>query len=132
MGVVHHAAFAPWLEMGRTELLRGTGVSYADLERHGVFLVVTRLDLRFRRPARYDDLLEVRTRVVGGSRIKIRHEYEVRLLERSGMTPDDLARLRDSGQDLLVAAESTLACVNREGRPQQLPAWLIGGHDDPA
>jgi len=129
MGVVHHAAFAPWLEMGRTELLRGTGVTYADLERHGVFLVVTRLDLRFRRPALYDDLLEVRTRVVGGSRVKIRHDYEIRLVERSGASPDDLAQLRNTGQDLLVAADSTLACVDAGGRPQKLPDWLTGNGD---
>jgi acyl-CoA thioester hydrolase len=59
MGVVHHAAYAPWLEIGRTELLRDCGVSYADMERAGVFLVVTHLSCRFRRPVFYDDVVEV-------------------------------------------------------------------------
>src|SRR5436190_12187766 len=69
MGVAHHAAYVPWLEIGRTEILRDTGVTYADLEKHGVFLVVVKLEVRYRRPVRYDDLVEVRTRVTGGSRV---------------------------------------------------------------
>ena len=50
MNVAHHASYAPWLEMGRTELLRQGKVSYAELEQAGVFLVVTKLELRYRRP----------------------------------------------------------------------------------
>jgi len=121
MGVAHHAAFVPWLEMGRTELLRGCGVTYAELEQAGVFLVVAKLDARYRRPARYDDLLEIRTRVTQATRVKIVHAYEVRVLERSG---EDVGELRNHGEDLLVAATTTLACVDRDGRPQALPGWL--------
>src|SRR5215831_14574596 len=84
MGVAHHAAYAPWLEIGRTELLRDTGVTYADMERAGVFLVITRMECRYRRPVYYDDLVEVRTRVVGGSRVKIQHEYEIVVAEDGG------------------------------------------------
>lgn len=113
MGVAHHASYVPWLEMGRTELLRATGVTYAELESAGVFLVVTRLDIRYAAPARYDDLLEVRTVVSGGGRARIDHAYQAL---RVG---DD-----DRVGALLAAATSTLACVDRSGRPTPLPDWL--------
>lgn len=133
MGVVHHAAFVPWLEMGRTELLRAAGVSYAQLEAAGVFLVIVKLEVSYRRPAYYDDLLEVRTRVTGGSRIKIRHEYEIvraRDAETPAQTADgggggnNLVQRREVGEVILTAS-SLLASVDRTGRPSGLPEWLV-------
>jgi len=113
MGYVHHASYLPWLEMGRTEILREAGRSYRALEEAGVFLVIVKLDCRFRRPGRYDDLIEVRTSVTGGSRVKIEHAYEVvRVGEGS------------AGDEVLMAATSTLACVDGQGRPRELPEWL--------
>lgn len=123
MGVAHHAAFVPWLEMARTELLRDCGVTYAQLEAAGVFLVVAKLDVRYRRPGRYDDLLAIRTRVTRASRVKLVHEYEVRLLER---TDTDVGAMRGQGEDLLVVASTTLACVGADARPRHLPDWLAG------
>lgn len=124
MGVAHHASYAPWLEIGRTEILRDGGTSYEALERAGVFLVVTKLEVKYRRPIRYDDLIEVRTRVVGGSRVKIRHEYELALLERAGGAPDpgDPATPIDG---VTAVAATELACVGPDGRPRALPAWLM-------
>ena len=121
MGVAHHAAYVPWLEMGRTELLRDAGVTYAQLEQSGVFLVVTALELKYRRPVMYDDVVEIRTRVMGGSRVKIRHEYEV-VLGEDGLHAGGRAA-RHIG-DVLAIGASTLACVGRDGRVQQLPDWL--------
>jgi acyl-CoA thioester hydrolase len=118
MGVAHHAAYIPWLEIGRTELLRASGVSYADLERHGIFLVITKLDMKYRRPIFYDDLVEVRTRWIGGSRVKIEHSYELFIAERAGK-PLDLSTAIP-----IALGSTTLACINREGRPQPLPDWL--------
>lgn len=119
MGVAHHAAYAPWLELARTELLRSAGVSYADLEASGVFLVVTRLEIRYRRPVRYDDVIEVRVRVSGGTRARLEHEYELWVRERVRggeplVLPDHAAAI----------ASTTLACVGPEGRVRELPAWL--------
>lgn len=132
MGVAHHAAYIPWLEMGRTELLRESGVSYAALEEAGVFLVIVKLECSYRRPAYYDDVVEVRTRVVdaGRSRVKIRHEYQVVRAESGGLdgypgAAGALEQRREPGE-LLVAAASTLACVDRSGRPAALPDWLSG------
>jgi acyl-CoA thioester hydrolase len=113
MGFVHHAVFPTWLELGRTELLREAGVTYAQLEGAGVLLVVTKLELRYRLPARYDDEIEIRTRVTGGGRARIDHAYEVRRVAPS----------RAAG-DLCADATSTIACIGRDGRPKPLPEWL--------
>jgi acyl-CoA thioester hydrolase len=115
MNVAHHAAYIPWLEIGRTELLRECGVTYREMEAAGVFLVVVKLDVRYRRPIVYDDLVEIRTRWIGGSKIKIEHEYEVVVVERGG---------REDGTTAAVAS-STLACVDREGKVRVLPDWLV-------
>jgi acyl-CoA thioester hydrolase len=127
MGVAHHAAYIPWLEQARTELLRTSGVSYAQLEAAGVFLAVISLEASYRRPARYDDLVSVEVRVVGGSRVKLRHEYGVRLVERPGLGAAEIAGLRAAGEDLLATASTTLACIDGAGRPRALPEWLTPG-----
>ena len=123
MGVAHHAAYAPWLEIARTELLRGSGVSYADMERAGVFLVITRLECRYRRPVYYDDLVEVRTRITGGSRVKLEHEYEIVVVEDGGHGSRGPRTLGEH----VTAAATTLVCVGRDGRVQPLPEWLTPG-----
>lgn len=121
MGVAHHASYIPWLEMGRTELLRDSGVSYATLEQAGVFLVVTSVEMKYRRPVHYDDLVELRTTVSGGSRVKIVHTYELALLEDGGHGGSRATRALG---DTLAIGSTTLACVGRDGRIQPLPAWL--------
>ncbi len=124
MGVAHHASYLPWMEMGRTELLRTSGVTYGQMEARGFFLVITRCEVKYRRPLRYDDVIEVRTRVEGGGRIKIRHEYELALVERGGNPPDrsDPAVPVDG---VCAVATTELACVGADGRPRELPAWLV-------
>lgn len=117
-GVAHHSSYVAWLEMGRTELLRlgpeGTP-SYRQMEDEGVFLVVAKLELSYKSPARYDDLLVVTTRVVGGGRARIDHEYEVWHDAEDGR----------GKSRLLVTAKSTLACVDQNGKPRALPDWLM-------
>jgi acyl-CoA thioester hydrolase len=122
MGVVHHGSYPSWFEIGRTELLRGSGVSYADMEREGVFLVITRLECSYRRPVFYDDVVEVRTRVVGGSRVKIQHEYEVLVVEDGGH--GDGRTPRPAGEVVTTAA-TTLVCVGKDGKVRGLPEWLV-------
>jgi acyl-CoA thioester hydrolase len=60
MGVVYHARYLVWLDIARCEHVRRTGVSYADLEQRGLRLAVGDLRIRYRQPARYDDLVRVR------------------------------------------------------------------------
>ena len=128
MRVAHHASYPIWMEEARTQLLRASGVSYAELEEQSVFLVITKLEVKYRRPIRYDDVLEVRVRHVPAGRIKIKHEYELALVERLGGAPDpgDPATPRDG---VCAVAATELACVGADGRPRQLPDWLTA---DPA
>jgi acyl-CoA thioester hydrolase len=107
MGLLHHANYLVFFEQGRTELLRQQGLSYRDLEDQGFLLVITKVQVRYKSPARYDDLLTLRTSVVRTTHVKIEHKYEL---------------LRDNV--LLAEGESTLACIDREGRPQILPEFL--------
>lgn len=127
MGVAHHAAYLPWLEMARTELLREAGVTYAELEGAGCFLVIVKVEAAYKSSAFYDDVVEVRTRVTGGSRIKIRHEYEVVRVEAAGAGPGTITPVRvPAAGDVLLTAQTLLACVDRTGRPAALPDWLAG------
>ena len=107
MGLLHHAQYLVYLEQARTELLRAQGLTYRDLEDQGFLLVLTKIEVRYRRPAYYDDLLTIRTFVVRTTAVRIDHRYEVM---RNG--------------ELLAEATTTLACVDRDGRPQALPDSL--------
>jgi len=123
MGVAHHSSYLPWMEMGRTEMLRETGVSYASMERGGFFLVITRCEVRYRRPIRYDDLVEIRTTLERVSRVKLRHAYEMVLVERAGAAPDPLDPGVPPG-GVCAVATTELACVDRDGRPTAMPDSL--------
>src|SRR5436190_167567 len=77
MGLLHHANYLVYFEQGRTELLRSRGLSYKDLEDQGFLLVLTKLEVRYRAPARYDELLTLRTTVVKTTAVRIDHRYEL-------------------------------------------------------
>ena len=113
MGVVYHAHYLVYFEQGRTEFLRAFGRSYREVEETGVLLVVADAGLKFVRPARYDDVLVVRTRLVAASGVRLRFEYEV---------------VRPSDGLLLATGHTTLASTDLEGRPTRLPdamrAWV--------
>ena len=126
MGVAHHASYLPWMELGRTELLRDIGQTYKLLEAQSVFLVITKLDVQYRRPIRYDDIVEIRTRIVGRSRVKLQHEYEFVLAERDGSKPDIASDPSIPADGILSTASTVLACVDDNGKVQALPEWLQG------
>ncbi|GIX03026.1 MAG: thioesterase [Planctomycetaceae bacterium] len=104
MGFLHHANFFNYFEMGRIELFRAQGGSYREIEEAGLFLVVVKLECRYHAPARYDDLLRLRTRVEKISAVKLEHSYQL---------------FRD--QTLLATARSVVACIDRQGNIQRLP-----------
>jgi acyl-CoA thioester hydrolase len=107
MGLLHHANYLVYFEQGRTELLRSQGYAYRDLEDQGYLLVLTKLEVKYRSPARYDDLLTLRTTVVRTTAVRIDHRYEL---------------LREGA--VLAEGTSTLACIDRQGRVQPLPDFL--------
>ena len=106
-GFVHHANYFKYFELGRVEQLRASGHDYADLEAQGVLLVVSRIAARFHRPSRFGDTLRLRIRTERARGARIDHRYEL---------------FRD--QQLVAEGESTLACVDRQGRVQRLPEFL--------
>lgn len=108
MNVAHHSVYPVWLEIARTELLRQRGSTYRELEAAGVFLVVARMSLRYRRPAVYDDELEIEVTSLPTAGVKLQHTYRV---------------LRDN--ELLASAETTLACVDRQGQLRPVPTAVL-------
>ena len=110
MGIVHHAVYPVWMELGRSDLLRDLGQSYPEWERRGVMMSVAELHVTYRAPARYDELVEVRTRLKEVGRRKVTFAYVIlregtRLAEgesvhvvtgpdgRACVMPDDLLQL---------------------------------------
>src|SRR5947208_11450966 len=77
MGLLHHANYLVYFEQARTELLRTLGLTYRDLEDQGFLLVLTKIEVRYKRPAHYDDLLTIRTTVARTTAVRIDHRYEV-------------------------------------------------------
>ena len=108
MGLLHHANYLVYFEQARTELLREKGRAYRDMEDQGFFLVLAKIALKYKRPARYDDVLTIRTTVSRTTPVRIEHAYKVL---RAG--------------ELLAEGSSTLACVDKEGRLQALPEWFL-------
>lgn len=107
MGLLHHANYLVYFEQGRTELLRSSGLAYRDLEDRGFLLVLTKIEVKYKSPARYDDLLTLRTIVERTTAVRIDHRYEL---------------LRDG--TLLAEGKTTLACIDRAGWLQPLPEDL--------
>ncbi len=109
MGVVYHTNYLVWCEIGRTDLLRRLGATYAELERDGVFLIVSEVRVSFRAAAVYDDLIRVRTGLTKVRSRGVSFSYQIENAETSAV---------------LAKAETDLICVSRERRPRQLPAEI--------
>jgi len=107
MGVAHHSHFFVWFELGRTELMRQAGCAYGVLEDDdGVFFPVIEAGARYLLPARYDDVLEIETRLAAAGGVRVRFDYVLR-------RPDD-ARV-------LAKGFTVHASCGRDGRPARLP-----------
>ena len=113
MGFVHHSNYLRYFEIGRTELLRASGGRYREMEEAGQLVVVVRVDCRYRRPAQYDDLIQVRTRIERVTAAKIIHQYSI---------------TRD--EETLVDATVTLAVIDRSGTLQRVPQELLDQYGD--
>ena len=109
MGFLHHSNYLSYFEVGRTELFRAQGGNYRRMEELGLYFVVARIEVRYRRPARYDDLLTLETAISRVTPAKLQHHYRI---------------LR--GDELLTEADSVLACVNGQGEVQRIPEDLVG------
>ena len=77
MGVVHHANYALYLEMGRTEWLRKKGISYKEMESGGIMLPVISMSLNYKKSGHYDDVLKVKTQLKKAPSVRIEFDYEI-------------------------------------------------------
>ena len=107
MGVAYHARYVVWLDMARTEHIRRTGTSYRDLEASGLLLAVGEVRVRYRAPARYDDLVRIRCWVRDLASRRITFGYAI---EREGT------------DELLATAETAMMALDREFRVTKVPA----------
>ena len=113
MGVVYHANYFVWCEIARTELIRRRLVSYAELERQGVFLAVTEASIRYHAPARYDDLIRVTTWLT-----------EVR--SRTVVFAYRIERVKENADlDRLATASTTLVALGPDSKPRKMPSELV-------
>jgi acyl-CoA thioester hydrolase len=109
MGVVYHGNYAQYFEMGRVEWLRNLGISYKWMEDSGVMLPVVSLNINYKKPARYDDLLTVKTIFKSQTTVKIEFDYEI----------------FNEKQELLTIANSILVFVDmKTGRPVSPPDYV--------
>lgn len=107
MGFLHHGNYFTYFEMGRTELFRAQGGNYREMEEKGYLLVVAKIECKYRLPARYDDVLTLRTTLSRVTGAKLEHDYEL---------------FRDGAS--IAVAHSVIACVDREGNIQRMPAAM--------
>jgi acyl-CoA thioester hydrolase len=110
MGVVYHGSYIPFFEMGRVEWLRSRGVSYKSLEESGIALPIVSMTLNYKKPARYDDLLTIKTKFKKYSSVKIEFDCEI----------------WSEQNDLLTTAHFILVFVNmKTGRPMVPPTEIL-------
>lgn len=109
MGVVYYANYLHLFERGRSELIRRLGFSYAVVEERGIFLPVREATCRYLAPARYDDVIHIRTGLAGQSRASLDFVYEIADADHSRV---------------LTRGTTQHAVVNAQGRPVRVPDWL--------
>ncbi len=109
MQVVYHANYLVWCEMGRTDLIRQLGTSYADIERTGIKLVVIDASLHYHAAAKYEDTIRVRTIIEDARSRSVTFQYTIENAESGAK---------------LVTARTTLASINGDGKLVAMPAHL--------
>lgn len=115
MGVVYHTNYIKWFEVGRCELLRSIGYPYARLEAEGILLPVAECNCKYKRPAVYDDILEITARVGEMKGATVLMEYEIRIQETGA---------------LLVTGSTKHAITDPQFKPIRLRDKNRGLHDD--
>lgn len=111
MGVAYHANYFVWFEVGRTDLLRTLGWSYREMEDAGVLLPVIEASCQYRRPARYDDELEIRTEGRVTSPVRMEFAYDVTVKGQTGS---------------IAVGRTEHAALGKNGRPCRLPSRITG------
>jgi acyl-CoA thioester hydrolase len=111
MGVAYYANYLVWFEVGRSELCRERGFRYADLEALGYRLVVSDVTCRYRKPARYDETVIVRTRLKGANKRMVTFGYQI---------------LRKDDEEVIAEGETRHLCIDSQGKTKSLPEKFLG------
>lgn len=110
MGVVYHGNYLPYFEIGRVEWLRDKGVSYKWMEENGIGLPIVSLTLNYKKSARYDELLTIKTKFKSQTSVKIEFDCEI----------------WNEQLDLLTTAHFMLVFVDmKTGRPMLPPNYIV-------
>lgn len=110
MGYVYYGNYAEYFEVGRVELLRSLGVSYKSLEESGIMLPVLHMEINFLKPAKYDDLLTLETKLIGNPLVKIKFEFKI----------------FNEKKELLTTGETTLVFIDmKKNKPTKAPKYLL-------
>lgn len=110
MGVVYHGNYAQYFEVGRVEWLRKFGVSYKEMEENGIMLPVISLSIKYKKPARYDDLIKVKTRLAKTPSATIEFDYEI----------------VNENNEILVIGNTSLAFIDiHKNRPTRCPQYIL-------
>lgn len=105
-GVVYYAKYLDWFEAGRTEILRENGVTYAGLEKKGIFVPVVEVKVNYKAPGRYDDIILLETEIAKIGNTSIKFEYKV---------------LRKKDKKLLAEAYTVNVFINKDMKPVKVP-----------
>ena len=117
MGIVHHSRYYPWFEVGRTDFFATGGISYGEMERQGIMLPLLETHCRYIVPARYEDIVIIKTSVSQLTPVKITFQY-------------DAVRKRDAvllahGETTLVFADTNFKPVNLKKRNPSLWEYVL-------
>lgn len=107
MGVLYHGNYFTLFEIGRTEILRACGYTYREMEESGLLGMVVKAECAYKKPAKYDDLVTIRTTIKRVTRVKIEYEHQL---------------LREN--ELLAIGHITIAVVDKNGTIQRVPDWM--------
>lgn len=110
MGIVHHSNYVKFFEVARTEWLRAMGLTYAEMERRGVMMPIVEVNVKYRQPAYYDELISVTAMVEELPMARMIFKYEIR---------------GEDGRDI-ASGSTTLGFIDKTTRrPQRAPFWLM-------
>ena len=105
---VHHGNYLNYFERGRVEMLRAAGISYKQIETSGLLLVVAEMNTKYHSAAEFDDLLSLETELIEIRKVRMSHRYTLR-----------------RNDELIVTAESVIACINKDGQLRRIPADVL-------
>ncbi len=109
MGIVYHSRYLEWFEAGRNELFRDLKIPYAEMEQRGISLPVVEAFLKFVKPAKYDELINIITTLYDIPRAKVKIFYKI---------------FNEHFSNLLVEGYTVHAFINSNNKPTKIPLWL--------